>query len=144
MSASLIGGSPQDYNRFWANVRAGIVNWNRPTNGASSGAPFGGVGLSGNHRPAAFYAADYCAYPVASSEMEQPRGGRSAWVSRLEGVVRTVASFPLPALQLGLSPQEIPAFAGMTASGLDQPRQPKRDRAPAPLRRPLGGLGAAD
>ena len=35
--------------------------------------PFGGIGLSGNHRPAAFYAADYCAYPVASSEMDQPR-----------------------------------------------------------------------
>lgn len=73
LAASLIGGNPQDYNRFWANVRAGIVNWNRPTNGASSSAPFGGIGLSGNHRPAAFYAADYCAYPVASSEMEQPR-----------------------------------------------------------------------
>lgn len=73
LSASLIGGTPQDYNRFWANIRAGIVNWNRPTNGASSDAPFGGVGLSGNHRPAAFYAADYCAYPVASSEMDQPR-----------------------------------------------------------------------
>lgn len=73
LSASLIGGSPQDFNRFWANVRAGIINWNRPTNGASSNAPFGGVGLSGNHRPAAFYAADYCAYPVASTEMEQPR-----------------------------------------------------------------------
>jgi len=73
LSASLIGGTPQDYNRFWANIRAGIVNWNRPTNGASSDAPFGGVGLSGNHRPAAFYAADYCAYPVASSELDQPR-----------------------------------------------------------------------
>ncbi|MFV0644261.1 MAG: succinylglutamate-semialdehyde dehydrogenase [Sphingomonadaceae bacterium] len=73
LSASLIGGTPQDYSRFWANVRAGIINWNRPTNGASSGAPFGGLGLSGNHRPAAFYAADYCAYPVASAEMEQPR-----------------------------------------------------------------------
>ncbi len=73
LSASLIGGSPQEYNRFWANVRAGIINWNRPTNGASSAAPFGGVGLSGNHRPAAFYAADYCAYPVTSTEMEQPR-----------------------------------------------------------------------
>ena len=73
LSAALIGGSPQEYNRFWANIRAGIVNWNRPTNGASSGAPFGGIGLSGNHRPAAFYAADYCAYPVASTEMEQPR-----------------------------------------------------------------------
>lgn len=73
LSASLIGGTPQDYNRFWANIRAGIVNWNRPTNGASSAAPFGGIGFSGNHRPAAFYAADYCAYPVASSELEQPR-----------------------------------------------------------------------
>jgi len=73
LSASLIGGTPQDYNRFWANVRAGVINWNRPTNGASSAAPFGGVGLSGNHRPSAYYAADYCAYPVASTEMEQPR-----------------------------------------------------------------------
>jgi len=73
LSASLVGGTPQQYNRFWANIRAGIVNWNRPTNGASSAAPFGGVGYSGNHRPAAFYAADYCAYPVTSTEMEQPR-----------------------------------------------------------------------
>ncbi len=73
LSASLIGGKPSDYDRFWANTRAGIINWNRPTNGASSSAPFGGVGLSGNHRPAAYYAADYCAYPVASAELEQPR-----------------------------------------------------------------------
>ncbi|MGX7953142.1 succinylglutamate-semialdehyde dehydrogenase [Tsuneonella sp. HG249] len=73
LSASLVGGSPQDYNRFWANVRAGIINWNRPTSGASSKAPFGGLGLSGNHRPSAFYAADYCAFPVASTEMDQPR-----------------------------------------------------------------------
>lgn len=73
LSASLVGGTPTEYNRFWANVRAGVINWNRPTNGASSAAPFGGVGLSGNHRPSAYYAADYCAYPVASNEMEQPR-----------------------------------------------------------------------
>ena len=73
LAASLVGGTPEQYNRFWANIRAGIVNWNRPTNGASSNAPFGGIGYSGNHRPAAFYAADYCAYPVASNEMEQPR-----------------------------------------------------------------------
>lgn len=73
LSAALIGGSPQQYNQLWANVHAGIVNWNRPTNGASSSAPFGGVGISGNHRPSAYYAADYCAYPVVSSEAEQPR-----------------------------------------------------------------------
>ena len=73
LAASLVGGTPAEYNRFWANVRAGVINWNRPTNGASSAAPFGGVGLSGNHRPSAYYAADYCAYPVASTEIEQPR-----------------------------------------------------------------------
>jgi len=73
LSAALIGGSPGEWQQFWANIRAGIVNWNRPTNGASSSAPFGGVGLSGNHRPSAYYAADYCAYPVVSAEMEQPR-----------------------------------------------------------------------
>ena len=73
LSASLIGGTPKDFEHFWAEIRAGVINWNRPTNGASSKAPFGGIGLSGNHRPAAWYAADYCAYPVASTEMEQPR-----------------------------------------------------------------------
>ncbi|MFM2099738.1 MAG: succinylglutamate-semialdehyde dehydrogenase [Pseudomonadota bacterium] len=73
LSASLIGGTPQLYDKFWANIRAGIVNWNRPTNGAPSNAPFGGVGLSGNHRPSAYYAADYCAYPVVSTEEENAR-----------------------------------------------------------------------
>ncbi len=73
LSASLIGGTPQMYDKFWANIRAGVINWNRPTNGAPSNAPFGGIGLSGNHRPSAYYAADYCAYPVASTEEEVAR-----------------------------------------------------------------------
>ena len=73
LAASLIGGSPEMYDKFWANVRAGVINWNKPTNGAPSNAPFGGIGLSGNHRPSAFYAADYCAYPVTSSEADRPR-----------------------------------------------------------------------
>lgn len=73
LSASLISQDPKLYDAFWANIRAGIINWNRPTNGAASNAPFGGVGWSGNHRPAAYYAADYCAYPVASNEAEQAR-----------------------------------------------------------------------
>ena len=73
LSASLISQDPALYDQFWANSRAGIVNWNKPTNGASSSAPFGGTGWSGNHRPSAYYAADYCAYPVVSSEAEQAR-----------------------------------------------------------------------
>jgi succinylglutamic semialdehyde dehydrogenase len=73
LAASLVGGGPELYDRFWAGIRAGVVNWNKPTNGAPSTAPFGGIGLSGNHRPSAYYAADYCAYPVTSSEAEAPR-----------------------------------------------------------------------
>ncbi|QXT35328.1 succinylglutamate-semialdehyde dehydrogenase [Sphingomonas sanguinis] len=70
LSASLISPSAKRYEQFWSGIRAGIVNWNRPTNGAASSAPFGGIGWSGNHRPSAYYAADYCAYPVASAENE--------------------------------------------------------------------------
>jgi succinylglutamic semialdehyde dehydrogenase len=73
LAASLIGGSPSQYDKFWKKVRAGVINWNKPTNGAPSNAPFGGIGLSGNHRPSAFYAADYCAYPVTSSEADVAR-----------------------------------------------------------------------
>ncbi|MGB7405951.1 MAG: succinylglutamate-semialdehyde dehydrogenase, partial [Pacificimonas sp.] len=74
LAAGLIGGDEDLYADFRRRARAGIVNWNRPTNGASSAAPFGGVGHSGNHRPSAYYAADYCAYPVASLEHEKVRG----------------------------------------------------------------------
>lgn len=70
LSAGLIGGEQADWDDFLLRIRAGIVNWNRQTTGASGDAPFGGVGDSGNHRPSAYYAADYCAYPVASMEAE--------------------------------------------------------------------------
>jgi succinylglutamic semialdehyde dehydrogenase len=71
LAAGLIGGTEKDFDVFRRRVRAGIINWNRPTTGASSAAPFGGVGLSGNHRPSAFYAADYCAYPVATLQSRE-------------------------------------------------------------------------
>ena len=70
LSAGLIGGDQADWDDFLLRIRAGIVNWNRQTTGASSDAPFGGIGDSGNHRPSAYYAADYCAYPIASMESE--------------------------------------------------------------------------
>ncbi|WP_035056928.1 succinylglutamate-semialdehyde dehydrogenase [Andreprevotia chitinilytica] len=70
LAAGLLSDSAERYRLFWREVRAGIVNWNKPLTGASSAAPFGGVGASGNHRPSAYYAADYCAYPVASLEAE--------------------------------------------------------------------------
>ena len=75
LAAGLIGGDAKLYDKYWANVRAGVINWNKPTNGAPSTAPFGGIGASGNHRPSAFYAADYCAYPVTSVESDLIRAG---------------------------------------------------------------------
>jgi succinylglutamic semialdehyde dehydrogenase len=68
LAAALISNDENLWKIFQVRARAGIVNWNRPTTGAASSAPFGGVGKSGNHRPSAYYAADYCAYPVASIE----------------------------------------------------------------------------
>ncbi|MCX7208604.1 MAG: succinylglutamate-semialdehyde dehydrogenase [Proteobacteria bacterium] len=70
LAAGLLSDSPDRYKVFWRESRAGIVNWNKPLTGASSAGPFGGIGASGNHRPSAYYAADYCAYPVASLESE--------------------------------------------------------------------------
>ena len=68
LAAGLFCDDAAMYRIFYTRIRAGIINWNRPLTGASSAAPFGGIGISGNHRPSAFYAADYCAYPVASME----------------------------------------------------------------------------
>ncbi len=68
LSAGLLSDDASEWEFFRHRIRAGIVNWNMPLTGASSAMPFGGVGLSGNHRPSAYYAADYCAYPVASME----------------------------------------------------------------------------
>ena len=70
LAAALIGGDAALFERFRIRSRAGIVKWNRPTNDAASSAPFGGVGASGNHRPSAYYAADYCAWPVAIMEAD--------------------------------------------------------------------------
>lgn len=66
----LSGGLVSDNDALWEQarmmMRAGILNRNRPTAGASGAMPFGGPGLSGNFRPGAYYAADYCAWPQAS------------------------------------------------------------------------------
>ncbi|WP_395074011.1 succinylglutamate-semialdehyde dehydrogenase [Hyphococcus sp.] len=70
LSAGILTDDKAKWEKFLTLSRAGIVNWNRQTTGASGAAPFGGIGDSGNHRPSAYYAADYCAYPVASMEGE--------------------------------------------------------------------------
>ncbi len=68
LTAGLLSRRQEEYAYFYRHIQAGVVNWNTPLTGASSSAPFGGIKCSGNHRPSAYYAADYCAYPVASME----------------------------------------------------------------------------
>ncbi|CAM3880770.1 N-succinylglutamate 5-semialdehyde dehydrogenase [Vibrio aerogenes CECT 7868] len=70
LATGLISTERADYEQLLASARSGIVNWNKPLTGASSQAPFGGIGASGNHRPSAYYAADYCSWPMASLETE--------------------------------------------------------------------------
>lgn len=71
LSCGLISRDRQKFDQLLNEAHAGIVNWNKPLTGAASNAPFGGVGASGNHRPGAWYAADYCAWPMASMESDQ-------------------------------------------------------------------------
>ncbi|MFZ5867973.1 MAG: succinylglutamate-semialdehyde dehydrogenase [Thermodesulfobacteriota bacterium] len=70
LAAGLLSDNEELYGEFYRKIRAGVVNWNRQTVGASSKLPFGGIGWSGNHRPSAYLAADYCSYPVASIEAD--------------------------------------------------------------------------
>lgn len=77
LAAGMLTDREADYAYAGPRLRAGIINWNTQLTGASSAAPFGGIKDSGNLRPSAYFAADYCAYPVASMEApackEQPR-----------------------------------------------------------------------
>ena len=68
LACGLISPDREQFDQLLLEARAGIVNWNKPLTGAASTAPFGGVGASGNHRASAWYAADYCAWPMASLE----------------------------------------------------------------------------
>lgn len=70
LSAGLFSDSEDEWRLFYNSIKAGIINWNAPLTGASSKAPFGGIGKSGNYRPSAYLAADYCSYPIAS--MQKP------------------------------------------------------------------------
>ncbi|MGB0906946.1 MAG: aldehyde dehydrogenase family protein, partial [Maricaulaceae bacterium] len=72
LAAGLISDRGDLWNDFTRHIRAGVVNFNRPTTGAASFLPFGGPGASGNHNPGAYYAADFCAWPMASQISDTP------------------------------------------------------------------------
>ncbi|RYZ70372.1 MAG: aldehyde dehydrogenase family protein, partial [Proteobacteria bacterium] len=69
---SLFSKNRELYEEALLKARVGLLNWNRTTNGATSKLPFGGMGKSGNDRPSADYAIQYCTVPVASLEDPTP------------------------------------------------------------------------
>lgn len=66
LAASIFTTDDAAYEKFFQLTNAGCINHNTGTAGASGKLPFGGLGLSGNNRPAAAFATDYCAYPIAN------------------------------------------------------------------------------
>lgn len=71
LSAALLSDNRESFDQFIHQIRAGVVNWNRQTTGASGKLAFGGCGLSGNNRPSGFFAIDYCNWPVSTLEADR-------------------------------------------------------------------------
>ncbi len=65
--AAVLTLDQKEWEYIFPRLHAGIINWNGSTMGASGKAPFGGIGKSGNARPAGFFACDSAAYPVATT-----------------------------------------------------------------------------
>ncbi|MCA9545976.1 MAG: aldehyde dehydrogenase family protein, partial [Myxococcales bacterium] len=72
LSASLFSARPETLDAFYDEVRAGVINFNRSTNGASGLLPFGGTGMSGNWRAGGSASPRLSTYPVAV--MQVPHG----------------------------------------------------------------------
>lgn len=121
--------SSERFERFYRETTSGILNRNRSTNLASPRLPFGGVGKSGNYRPAGSMAHRNVVVPVAVQD----------------NVIGTIATHPmladhLPAWDLDRLERQHAGEEAIEAarSLIDDPR-------PMGLRRPRGGhLPASD
>lgn len=71
--AGLLSDDRALFERFMREARAGVIHWNRQTTGASGRLPFGGLGRSGNHRPAGAWSVDYCSDPIVLLEVDSLR-----------------------------------------------------------------------
>ena len=68
LAASVFTGDRARYERCVGRLRVGCLNWNKATVGASGRLPFGGLGRSGNDRPAGASSTVYCTVPQAHLE----------------------------------------------------------------------------
>jgi succinylglutamic semialdehyde dehydrogenase len=68
LAASVMSRDRSRYQHCIGRIRTGVLNWNRGTLGASGRLPFGGVGQSGNDRPAGILSTVYCTFPQSHLE----------------------------------------------------------------------------
>ncbi len=115
-------GSAERFERIYAGTRSGILNRNRSTNLASSKLPFGGVGKSGNYRPAGAWAHRNVMAPVAV--LENPLGA----VTPHAQLARLLPAFDLDPLERQHAAEE---EAEAARHLLDLPRPMQLARPPA-------------
>lgn len=65
LAAAVFTQSEESFEAAADVLRVGVLHWNQSSAGASGRLPFGGVGESGNHRPAGILAGAFCAWPQA-------------------------------------------------------------------------------
>ncbi len=68
LAAAVFTRERRSYDYCVGRIRTGILNWNKGTTGASGKLPFGGLGKSGNDRPAGIAASIYTTYAQAHLE----------------------------------------------------------------------------
>lgn len=73
LAASIFTANRTNFEKAREDLEFGLVNWNKSTVGASSRLPFGGFKKSGNHFPTALTSTLYCAMPIASLEVAEPK-----------------------------------------------------------------------
>jgi succinylglutamic semialdehyde dehydrogenase len=68
LAASVMSRDRSNFDYCIGRIRTGVLNWNRGTVGASGKLPFGGLGRSGNDRPAGVLSTTYCTFPQSHLE----------------------------------------------------------------------------
>lgn len=123
LANSIFTANSARFERFYRETRSGILNSNRSTNLASPRLPFGGVGRSGNYRPAGSYAPRNVVVPMAVQE----------------NVLGSVQVHPMLADHMPAPDLDFLAERHAQEEALEATRNLFEQPRPMALRRPAGG-----
>lgn len=79
LSAAVFTQNAEAFERCADELRVGVLHWNRSSAGASGRLPFGGIGSSGNHRPAGILMGQSCTWPLAVLLPQKADAPLPAW-----------------------------------------------------------------